>query len=240
MCGVSAILTDPGLVCTGDTVLLTCTIPNGITLGWSYDGEFIGDGVYRPPNVPPTNPDTVGGVVFTHSLLSTSPDLLSQLGFTASTDMNGGIIRCDGDFQTSAGGLDSVTDNTTVQVGQLCKSVILDPTQYGTMQIDPAPAELRVVDVVNGSDSSTVTIEWTPPTALVQYTTTTTPVPISPTMSVTTTPPTTDPIQMDIIVDYNVNYTITVSIETCAGPRQTTTTVSILRGTENDIHTCIS
>ena len=92
------------------------------------------------------------------------------------------------------------------------------------------------MDVVNGSDSSTVTIEWTPPTALVQYTTTTTPVPIS----VTITPPTTDPIQMDIIVEYNRDYTITVSIETCAGPRQTTTTVSILRGTENDIHTCIS
>ena len=98
---------------------------------------------------------------------------------------------------------------------------------------DPAPAEVRVVDVVNGSDSSTVTIEWTPPTALVQYTTTTTPVPISPTMSVTTTPPTTDPIQMDIIVEYNRDYTITVSIETCAGPRQTTTNVSILRGLIN-------
>ena len=101
---------------------------------------------------------------------------------------------------------------------------------------DPAPAEVRVVDVVNGSDSSTVTIEWTPPTTLVQYTTTTTPVPISSTMSVTTTPPTTDPIQMDIIVEYNRDYTITVSIETCAGPRQTTTTVSILRGTENDVY----
>ena len=94
---------------------------------------------------------------------------------------------------------------------------------------DPAPAEVRVVDVVNGSDSSTVTIEWTPPTALVQYTITTTPVSISP-MSLTTTPPTTDPIQMDIIVEYNRDYTITVSIETCAGLRQTTTTVSIARG----------
>ena len=47
-------------------------------------------------------------------------------------------------------------------------------------------------------------------------------------MSVTTTPPTTDPIQMDIIVEYNRDYTITVSIETCAaGPRQTTTTVFV-------------
>ena len=92
---------------------------------------------------------------------------------------------------------------------------------------DPAPAEVRVANVVNGSDSSTVTIEWTPPTALVQYTTTTTPVPISPTMSVTTTPSTTDPIQMDIIVEYNINYTITVSIETCAGPRQNTITIFV-------------
>ena len=91
---------------------------------------------------------------------------------------------------------------------------------------DPAPAEVRVVGIANGTDSSTVTIEWTPPTALVQYTTTTTPVPIS-NMSVTTTPPTTDPTQMDIIVEYNRDYTITVSIETCAGPRQTTTTVRI-------------
>ena len=123
VCGVSAILTDPGLVCTGDTVLLTCTIPNGTLLGWSYEGEIIGNGVYSPPNVPPTNPDIVGGVVFTHSLLSTSPDLVSQLGFTASSDLNGGIIRCAGDFQTSAGGLDSATDNITMQVGQMCKSV---------------------------------------------------------------------------------------------------------------------
>ena len=89
---------------------------------------------------------------------------------------------------------------------------------------DPAPAEVRVVDVVNGSDSSTVTIEWTPPTALVQYTTTTTPVPISPTMSVTIIPPTTDPIQMDTIVEYNRDYAITVSRGTCT---QTTTTVFV-------------
>ena len=123
MCGVGAILTDPGPVCEGDTVVITCTIPNGTLLGWIYEGEAIGNGVYSPPNVPPTTPDTVRSVVFTHSLLDSSPDIVSQLSFTASTDMNGGIIRCDGDFQTSAGGLDSVTDTTTMEVGQLCKSV---------------------------------------------------------------------------------------------------------------------
>ena len=120
VCGVSAILTDPGLVCEGDTVLLTCTIPNGILLVWGYEGEVIGNGVYRPPNVPPTNPDTVGGVVFTHSLLDSSPDLVSQLSFTASSDVNGGVIQCVGDAATSTDGVESVSDVITVQVEQIC------------------------------------------------------------------------------------------------------------------------
>ena len=49
----------------------------------------------------------------------------------------------------------------------------------------------RLNTSVYGSEPSSEAlhaIEWTPPTALVQYATTTTPVPISP---VTTTPPTT-------------------------------------------------
>ena len=88
---------------------------------------------------------------------------------------------------------------------------------------DPAPAEVRVMNVVNGSDSSTVTIEWIAPTdPSIEYTITTTPIPISPSMSVTTTS-----LTIDIIVEYNRDYTITVSIETCAGPRQTTTTVFV-------------
>ena len=124
MCGVSAILTDPGPVCTGDTVLLTCTIPGGVALGWNYNNERIGGGTYVPASntVPPTNPDTVGGVVFTHSLLDSSPDLVSQLSFTASADVNGGIIQCAGDAATSTGGFESVSDDITVQVEQICKS----------------------------------------------------------------------------------------------------------------------
>ena len=52
VCGVSAILTDPGPVCTGDTVLLTCTIPGGVTLVWRYNNilQPIGNGVYQPAN----------------------------------------------------------------------------------------------------------------------------------------------------------------------------------------------
>ena len=82
---------------------LTCTIPGGVSLGWRYNNVLIGGGTYVPVTntVPPTNPDTVGGVVFTHSLLDSSPDLVSQLSFTASSDVNGGIIQCAGDAATS-------------------------------------------------------------------------------------------------------------------------------------------
>ena len=239
VCGVSAILTDPGPVCEGDTVVLNCTIPAGVLLRWNYNDERIGGGIYAPSinEVPPTNPDTVGNVVFTHSLLDSSPDIVSQLSFTASADVNCGIILCAGrDAASAEDDYDNILDDITVQVEQTCESqlaIIFANFLIMHESSDPAPAEVRVVDIVNGSDSSTVTIEWTPPADLVQYTTTTTPVPISPTMSVTTTPPTTDPIQMDIILEYNRDYTITVSIETCAGPRQTTTTVSILRGLIN-------
>ena len=124
VCGVSAILTDPGPVCTGDTVLLTCTIPRGTRLAWRYNGENIGNGVYLPTynTVPPDNPDTKGGVVFTQRLLHTSPDLVTQLSFTATINTNGGIIQCAGDAATSTGGVESVSDDITVQVEQICKS----------------------------------------------------------------------------------------------------------------------
>ena len=130
VCGVSAILTDPGLVCTGDTVLLTCTIPRGVQQVWSYNGDTIGDGQVTPGRLPPTNPDTVpemGGVEFTLSLLegSTSPDLVSQLSFTASTDMDGGTIQCAGSDGTS-----SVSDDSVIQVGQMCKSVVSELNGY--------------------------------------------------------------------------------------------------------------
>ena len=119
MCGVSAILTDPGPVCTGDAVTVTCTIPGGVQLLWRYNGASIGNGAVEPGRLPPTNPDTVGGVVFTLSLLEgTSPDLVSQLSFTASTDVDGGTIRCDG-----IDGTNSVSDDTVIQVEQICKSL---------------------------------------------------------------------------------------------------------------------
>ena len=41
---------------------------------------------------------------------------MSQLSFTASTDIDGGTIQCAGTDGTS-----SVTDDTVIQVEQVCK-----------------------------------------------------------------------------------------------------------------------
>ena len=120
MCGVSAILTDPEPVCTGDTVILTCTISGGMSLVWRYNGALIGNGPVTPEQLPPDNPDIVGGVEFTLSMLDSSPDLVSQLSFTASTDMDGGIVQCAGSDGTTG----TVSDDTVIQVEQICKSFI--------------------------------------------------------------------------------------------------------------------
>ena len=99
-------------------MLLTCTVPEGVQLLWRYNGASIGSGAVEPGRLPPINPDTVEGVEFTHSLLEcASPDLVSQLSFTASTDMDGGTIQCVGTDGTSI-----VTDDIVIQVEQICKS----------------------------------------------------------------------------------------------------------------------
>ena len=47
---------------------------------------------------------------------------MSQLSFTASSDVDDGIIQCVGDAPTSTGGFESVSDDITVQVQQNCES----------------------------------------------------------------------------------------------------------------------
>ena len=55
---------------------------------------------------------------------------MSQLSFSASTDVNGvngQIIQCFGDAATSTGGVESVSDDITVQVEQICKFWVYMP-----------------------------------------------------------------------------------------------------------------
>ena len=78
----SAVLTDPGPLCSGQPVLLTCNITGGVDLIWSYNSVVIG-GQISPTRPPPTGPVSVGGVQFTLTLLLARPDMVSKISFTA-------------------------------------------------------------------------------------------------------------------------------------------------------------
>ena len=74
-----------------------------------------------------------------------------------------------------------------------------------------------------GIEQANVTIEWTPPTngGNVMYTIGTTPAPLSGAI------PDTDSTHINITVNYNTNYMVTVSINTTCGVQEATTTFSI-------------
>ena len=87
---VGSVLTDPGPLCEGRTVVLNCT--GGQGHDWRYDmsrGVIINNIV-----PPPTEPVELSGVQFTFSQLSPSPHLITQISFMSSQEMNGRILTC--------------------------------------------------------------------------------------------------------------------------------------------------
>ena len=87
---VGSVLTDPGALCEGRTVVLNCT--GGQGHDWRYDmsrGVIINNIV-----PPPTEPVELSGVQFTFSQLSPSPHLITQISFMSSQEMNGRILTC--------------------------------------------------------------------------------------------------------------------------------------------------
>ena len=115
---VGSILTDPGPLCAGQTALLTCNVTGGTTLVWRYDNSRIGELVTQPLT---TLTDTVEGVIFTVTLLMpTSPHFVSELSFTASSDMNGEVVWC------ASSSLSGVSlENITLQVERISKYVCI-------------------------------------------------------------------------------------------------------------------
>ena len=87
---VGSVLTDPGPLCAGRTVVLNCT--GGQGHDWRYDmssGVIINN--IAPP---PAEPVELSGVLFTFSQLSPSPNLITQISFMSSQEMNGRILTC--------------------------------------------------------------------------------------------------------------------------------------------------
>ena len=109
---VSGILIDPGPLCPGEKALLTCTVTQGTDLFWSYDSTIITTIIPELNRFPPSGPILENGVEFTITVLSTSPDLVSQISFVVSATVNGRTLECSG-VSTSSGG---VSRTLTLQV----------------------------------------------------------------------------------------------------------------------------
>ena len=111
-------LSDPGPLCANQTVVLTCSVADGAAIRWTYRGETVGP-LLSLSLPPPPDPVPVGGIQFTLTLSSqNSNPLISNLSFTASPDMDGGVVSCQGE---SGGGFSF--DERTLQVEMICKSI---------------------------------------------------------------------------------------------------------------------
>ena len=114
MSPIIGILTDPGPVCPGDTVTVTCNITRGLQQLWTYNGVMVGDPI-TPISI--MVPVLVQGVDFRLSLLSTqqAPYLATQIAFTASEMMDGRTLLC----KTIVGGSQNlmIAEMRNLQVG---------------------------------------------------------------------------------------------------------------------------
>ena len=87
---VGSVLTDPGPLCAGRTVVLNCT--GGDSHEWMYDmSQTVSINAFEPP---PAEPAELSGVQFTFSQLSPFPNLITQISFMSSQEMNGKILTC--------------------------------------------------------------------------------------------------------------------------------------------------
>jgi hypothetical protein len=118
---VRCLLTDPGSLCPGDMVTLTCNVTGGVIQQWRYNAVDVGDMIIPALNqVPevPAVPLMVNGVVFQLILLSITPNLASQIAFVASENMDGRMVECRISNQ--------ITERTTLQVGSGSKCRLRD------------------------------------------------------------------------------------------------------------------
>ena len=87
---VGSVLTDPGPLCAGRTVVLNCT--GGQGHDWRYDmsRRVIINSLVPPP----AEPVELSGVQFTFSQPSPFPNLITQISFMSSQEMNDRILTC--------------------------------------------------------------------------------------------------------------------------------------------------
>ena len=119
---VSCILTDPGPLCAGRTVVLNCTGGQGHE--WMYDMSMgIAINTLAPP---PAEPVVLSGVQFTFSQLSPSPNLITQITFMSKQEMNGRILTCS----SVSVGILPVTSEVTFAINSKYLTATIIPTLW--------------------------------------------------------------------------------------------------------------
>ena len=119
------ILRDPGPLCAGEPVTLTCDISGRIgsnLLTWVYDGFSIISIVPGSTALPATR--VVSGVEFT--VLDTPMDAVSHIIFVANIMMSGRALGCAGNGVSG-----SVTLQVEPIVGKNCRSHDLQSNHVG-------------------------------------------------------------------------------------------------------------
>ena len=96
VCPVGGTLTHPGTLCPGTTTTLDCST-TGTEIEWTYGGLIVAS----INSTSSSSQHTVsGGVNFTFSVQSTSPEFVSQILFVASVRMNGTTLQCENESVT--------------------------------------------------------------------------------------------------------------------------------------------
>ena len=93
---VHGITLESGPLCPGQRATVHCNITGGTLLTWQYGSDQLVSIVPVLDSLPPDDPVMVGGVAFTVSLVSTTPDLVSEISFVVSSIINGMVLRCSG------------------------------------------------------------------------------------------------------------------------------------------------
>ena len=121
---VSGILIDPGPLCPGETTLYSLA-PSLKAL--SLSGHNYGESgriftiIPAINRFPQSGPILENGVEFTVTVVSTSPDLVSQISFVVSATVNGRTLECSG-VSTSSG---AVSRTLTLQVEESISKFIM-------------------------------------------------------------------------------------------------------------------
>ena len=119
-------LSGPGSVCSGDTVTLTCNITGATTLQWFFGTtiEIIAlDSTQNEFILGELPPVLRSGIVFTFSLVATSPMFISQLRFMPGDDQISFGVPVTCREQAGSGNFRETITTTVIASGKIYRTL---------------------------------------------------------------------------------------------------------------------